>query len=146
MDPRFRRQVPHSLLRNLDEISQLFQEAFGERAAAPPGHWQPPADVFETPDAYIICLDLPGTRQEDIRLGVEGNELTLSGDRPYQEPESAKAQRVERAFGSFQRTFPLPVNVNRSGIKAALKDGVLTLRLPKKEEVRAQTINIEVGE
>ncbi len=146
MDPRFRRQVPPSLLRNLDDIAQMLQDAFGERGTTPAGHWQPVADAYETPDSYIISLDLPGTKQEDIRLGIEGNELTLSGERTYVEPEGGKALKLERTYGAFQRTFPLPVNVNRSGIKASLKEGVLTLRLPKKEEVKPQTINIEVGE
>ncbi|MBM3274521.1 MAG: Hsp20/alpha crystallin family protein [Candidatus Sericytochromatia bacterium] len=146
MDPRFRRNISPSLMRSLDEISQMFEQAFGERAATPTGHWLPSADVFETGDTYSISLDLPGVKQEDIRLGIEGNELTLSGERPYQEPAGGKAHKVERSYGSFQRTFQLPVNVNREGIKASLKEGVLTLRLPKKEEVKPKTINIEVDD
>lgn len=146
MDPRFRRQVSPSFLRNLDEIGQLLEQAFGHASATPAGHWVPAADVYELPDSYLISLDLPGIKQEDIRIGIEGNELTLSGERKYQEPADGKAHKVERTYGSFQRTFQLPVNVNREGIKASLKDGVLNLRLPKKEEVKPRTINIEVGD
>lgn len=144
MDPRYRRQVSPSFLRNLDEIGQLLEQAFGERGATPAGHFVPPADVYDLPDAIVISLDLPGIKQEDIRIGIEGNDLTLSGERKYQEPADGKAHKVERTYGTFQRTFQLPLNINRDGIKASLKEGVLNLRLPKKEEVKPKTINIEV--
>ena len=146
MDPRFRRQVSPGLIRSLDEITQMFEQSFGERAATPAGHWMPLADVYETADSFLISLDLPGIKQEDIRIHMEGSELTLSGERKYQEPADGKTHKVERQYGSFQRTFQLPVNVNRDAIKASLKEGVLNLRLPKKEEVKPRSINIEVEE
>ncbi len=146
MDARFRRNVSPSLLRSLDEISQMFEQAFGERAATPAGHWLPMADVYEMPDAFLISLDLPGIKQEDIHIHIESNDLTLSGERKYLEPADGKVHKIERTYGSFQRTFQLPVNVNHEGIKASLKEGVLNLRLPKKEEVKPKSINIEVEE
>ncbi|MBI6545783.1 MAG: Hsp20/alpha crystallin family protein [Cyanobacteria bacterium NC_groundwater_1444_Ag_S-0.65um_54_12] len=140
---RIRSFSPH-LLRNLEELGQMFEQAFGERTSTPAGHWLPVSDVYETADAYLISCDLPGVRQEEIHLHIEGNELTLSGERHYAEPEGGKAHKIERTYGSFQRTFQLPLNINRDDIKASLRDGVLNLRLPKKEAVKPRSINIEL--
>ena len=146
MDPRFARMrhMSPNLLRSLEDISSMFEQAFGERGATPAGHWMPVADVYEIDDAYVISVDLPGVKQEEVRLSIEGNELTFTGERLYVEPAGGKIHKVERTYGTFQRSFQLPLNVNREGIKASLKEGVLTLRLPKKEEGQHKAINIEV--
>lgn len=138
------RGLSPNLLRSLEDIQQMFDQAFGERQATPAGHWMPTADVYETADAYLISVDLPGTAQEDIRIHIEGNDLILSGERRYAEPENSKVHKVERTYGTFQRTFQLPLHLDHDTIKATLKEGVLTLRLPKKEEVKPQSIRIQV--
>ena len=138
------RGLSPNLLSTLDDIRQMFDQAFNERQTTPAGHWMPAADVYETADAVLISLDLPGVSSQDIKLHIEDNELTLSGERTYVEPGDSKVHKVERTYGAFQRTFGLPLNVNRDGIKASLKEGVLTLRLPKKQEAKPHPISIEV--
>lgn len=145
MMDRFNRwqNISPALLRTLDDLRSEFQQALGP-AGIPAGNWSPAVDVFEAESEWVFLIELPGVRQEDLRLHLDGDELTLAGERPYAEPEGAKAQRVERTYGSFQRAFRLPGGTNPERLKATLKDGVLTLRLPKAEAGRARAIPITV--
>jgi HSP20 family protein len=137
--------ISRNLIRNLEDISQILEQAFrGERGPAPADNWVPTTDVFEADEAYLVILDLPGVRQEDLNVGIDGNNLKVSGDRPYGEPEGSRPRQVERSYGSFSRAFPLPLDVDREAIKASFKDGVLTLRLPRKPEGKPRTIRIDI--
>ncbi|HEY9900266.1 MAG TPA: Hsp20/alpha crystallin family protein [Pantanalinema sp.] len=144
---RFNRwqNVSPALLRTLDDLRTEFQQALGP-AAIPAGNWSPAVDAFETEAEWVFLVELAGLKQEDIRLLLDGDELTLAGERPYAEPEGAKAHRVERTYGSFQRTFRLPSGTNHERLKASLKEGVLTLRLPKVEAGRSRSIPISMEE
>lgn len=144
---RFNRwqNISPALLRTLDDLRTEFQQALGP-TTTPAGNWSPAVDVFETEAEWVFLIELPGLKQEDIRLHLDGDELTLAGDRPYAEPDGAKAHRIERTYGSFQRTFRLPPNTNHERIKASLKEGVLALRLPKVEAARSRSIQIRLEE
>lgn len=109
--------------------------------------WTPPVDVFET-DARDIVLkaDLPDMTREDISVKVDGDTLTLSGERRFSaETGEDRYRRLERAYGQFTRTFTLPNTVDPSRVRAEYKNGVLTVVLPLRQESKPRTINVEVA-
>lgn len=131
------------LLRTLEDMRSEFEQVLST-GTTPAGHWTPLVDVYETTSELIIMVELPGVKQEDIRVHLDGNELVLSGERRYAEPEGGQVHRVERAYGSFQRSFQLPLTVQREAIKAVLREGVLSLRLPKAETAKPKTIHVDI--
>jgi HSP20 family protein len=121
-------------------------DPFGEFAAAR-GPWIPAVDIFET-DAHdvIIKAELPDMTRENIEVTVENQTLTLKGERKM--PADVKEEqfrRVERAYGAFTRSFSLPNTVDASKVSADYKNGVLTVKLPFREEAKPRTISIEVA-
>ncbi|MGH9387802.1 MAG: Hsp20/alpha crystallin family protein [Vicinamibacterales bacterium] len=111
------------------------------------GRWVPAVDIFETEnDGLVLKAELPDMKREDISVVVENNTLTLKGERKF-EGDTRKEQfhRVERAYGTFSRSFSLPQTVDASKIGAEYKDGVLTVKLPVRAESRPRTINVEVA-
>jgi HSP20 family protein len=104
----------------------------------------PSFDVRETPEAYVFEADLPGIKREDLDINLTGNRLSITGKREAQaRKEQESAFILERSFGSFSRTFNLPDGVNSGNVTADLKDGVLTLTLPKVPEVQPRKITIQ---
>jgi HSP20 family protein len=127
-----------------DDFSRVFGNVFNE-AAAPACQWSPRVDVFEDDNLIKLEADLPGVKGEDFKLSIENFKLTLSGERKFADAaQKDKWHRVERRYGKFERTFTLPVTVNLEAVKAEFKDGVLAITLPKREEVKARTIHVEV--
>jgi HSP20 family protein len=127
----------------VDRLNQMFAdfqtEAFNQA-------WVPAVDIYET-DSHevVIKAELPDVKKEDIGVTVENNVLTLTGERKQE--QSAKReqfQRVERRFGSFSRSFTLPTSVDAGQIAASYKDGVLTIRLPRREESKPKQISVNV--
>jgi HSP20 family protein len=109
------------------------------------GSWNPAVDLAENENAIVLEADLPGVKAEDFNLSVENFVLTLSGERKFEKKSEAdNYHRVERSYGSFVRSFTLPSTINVEGVKAEFKDGVLRVTLPKREEVRARQIKIDV--
>jgi HSP20 family protein len=109
--------------------------------------WVPAVDIYETEkDGLVLKAELPDMKREDISVTVENNTLTMKGERKF-EGEARKEQfhRVERAYGSFSRSFRLPQTVDPAKIAAEYKNGVLTVTLPVRAESRPRTINIEVA-
>lgn len=107
--------------------------------------WAPRVNISETPSEILISADLPGIRQDDLTIQMEGNTLILKGERPEEvSTEGENFHRVEKSYGTFQRTFNLPMSVQRDAIKATLKDGVLRLSVPKAEEAKPKLIPIQV--
>jgi len=106
----------------------------------------PRFEVKETKDALVLRADVPGVRSEDLDVSVQGNVLTISGKR-HQEKTTEEEQyhMVERAFGSFIRSFTLADGVDSKRLDAELKDGVLTLFLPKAPETKPQKVQIKAG-
>jgi len=110
------------------------------------GLWQPAVDIFETADAIVIKAELPDVDQKDIEVRIEDNTLTLKGERKHEGEEVKKENyhRIERYFGSFQRSFSLPANIQQDNVSASCDKGVLTITLPKKEETKPKQIKVEV--
>ena len=104
----------------------------------------PAFDVSETDDEYRVSMELPGLAKDDIEVSIENGRLTISGEKKEeQKEEKENFLRVERSYGSFTRSVPLPGTVNEEGIEASFKDGVLSVRLPKTEEARGKKVEIK---
>jgi HSP20 family protein len=110
------------------------------------GAWLPPVDIYETPDQEIVLkAELPGLKRDAIDLTVENNTLTIKGQRQADEGSTtAQFHRSERVFGHFSRSFTLPNTVDSTRVKADFRDGVLTVRLPRREEARPRQITVDV--
>jgi HSP20 family protein len=107
--------------------------------------WSPPMDLQETENGYILQADVPGMKREDIELTAIDNTIKIRGKREREEREEGKnVHRMERIYGEFQRTFELPGGFDASNVEATLRDGVLRVRLPKREESKPKRIKLEV--
>jgi HSP20 family protein len=105
--------------------------------------WVPPVDVQETEDAYIFTAELPGLTKDNVGITLEENLLTLSGERTFNEKEERESfHRVERAYGSFSRSFSLPSQVDASKVDASFEDGVLKVEIAKAEQAKPRKIEI----
>ncbi|MDB4987466.1 MAG: hsp [Myxococcaceae bacterium] len=131
---------------DLPRIQREFERTLqGARSRGP--EFAPAVDVQEDSEAVSLNAELPGVKREDIEIQVDGNVLTLRGERkpPQQAEQGQRFQRVERAYGTFVRQFQLPTNLDSSQIDAQLVDGVLTVRLPKKQEQKPRKIEVRSG-
>jgi len=130
-----------------DEMNRLF-ETFAkgtDTQSLAEGTWAPSVDIYENKDSIIIDAELPGMDQKDISVTVNDNVLTIKGERKQEkEVKEENYHRVERSYGSFTRSFNLPVGVKADAIKANYKDGVLKVMLPKAEEAKPKQISIDV--
>lgn len=100
-------------------------------------------DIKETKDAFEISADLPGLKKEDVNISLKDGILTISGERKYEnEKKDQDKYYMERVYGNFSRSFSLPSDVKEKEIKANLKNGVLTISLPKAEKVKPKEIEI----
>jgi HSP20 family protein len=108
--------------------------------------WMPPVDIFETKEReFVIKAELPDMKREDINLTLDNNVLTLMGERLSEfDGSTGTIHRTERAHGKFVRSFTLPATIDGGRINASYKDGVLTVRIPQREEVKPK--QIAVGE
>lgn len=103
----------------------------------------PAVDVVEEKEAIVVRAEVPGIKREEIDVSLDGNILTLKGQRKLEKEEEGKRyHRVERDYGAFVRHFQLPTTVEPDKIEAKLAEGILTLRIPKKELVKARKINV----
>jgi HSP20 family protein len=130
-----------------DEMNRLFDDFFGRPVTRPEWEeaWSPSVDVSETKDNVIINAEIPGMNKEDVKVSVQDNVLTLSGERKQEKEEkNANYHRIERSYGSFSRSFTLPTSVQADKVKATYKDGILKITLPKTEEVKPKEILISV--
>ena len=108
--------------------------------------WMPDVDVEERENEYAVSIDIPGVDKKDVKVTVEGNVLTIAGERNYErtEDEDGTCYCSERRFGSFSRSFSLSKKIDIEKITAKHKNGVLTINLPKAEEAREREIEIQV--
>jgi HSP20 family protein len=130
-----------------DQINRLFSDVL-ERTGEDSNltTWAPAVDIYETEHELVVKVDLPEVDPKDLDIRVENNILTIRGDRKFESKVSEdKYLRVERAYGSFSRSFSLANTVNSEAIKADYRDGVLTLSIPKREEAKPKQIKINVG-
>jgi HSP20 family protein len=127
----------------VDRLNRMFSDFYGEAFGRA---WVPAVDIYETDDHQVVLkAELPEMRREDINVTFENGVLTLKGERKFEQEINKDAfQRVERRYGSFSRSFTLPNTVDASRINASYKDGVLTIRLPQREEAKPKQIAVNV--
>ena len=105
---------------------------------------KPALDVSETEGAYQVHAELPGVAKEDVTITLENNTLSISGEKKREEEQKGKGwHRVERSYGSFQRSIALPKGVDADKAEATFKDGVLTLHIPKSEKAKPKTLKVK---
>ena len=106
----------------------------------------PSADIHETADAFVVKLDLPGVSLKDIKVNLTRETLVIRGERAQEKTENGVSRhRVERVYGSFERTFVLRAPLRGDEVKATYKDGVLEIRVPKAEEAKVREIEIQAS-
>src|SRR5258708_12864526 len=130
-----------------DQVNRLFSDVF-ERAGEESSltAWAPSVEIYESEDELVVKGDLPEVGPKDLDIRVENNILTIRGERKFEKKVSEENYlRVERAYGSFARSFTLANTVNSDAIKADYQNGVLTLNIPKKEEAKPKQIKVNVG-
>lgn len=141
------RYDPFRDLRGLqDEVNRLFStnlsRAFGEEGIAR-GAWSPSVDIYENKDQIVLEAELPGMKRDDFDLSIENNVITLRGERRFEKKdEGDNYHRVERSYGSFTRSFTLPQTVDAEAVAAEYRNGVLRIKMPKREEIKARRIEI----
>jgi HSP20 family protein len=108
--------------------------------------WAPAVDIYETEHELVVKADLPEVDPKELDIRVENNLLTIRGERKFEKKVTEENYlRVERAYGSFSRSFSLANTVNSEAIKAEYQNGVLTLTIPKREEAKPKQIKVNVG-
>ena len=141
MDMAFMRWDPlRDLMEFQERMNRLFDETVARtrREEVPPRSiWTPSVDIYETRDEIVIDLELAEIDVDDLAVDVERDVLTIKGERPLsKEAKSAQYHLIERSYGPFSRSFTLPESVDPTGIKGNYRNGVLTLKLPKREPKR----------
>ena len=130
-----------------DRMNRMFGDVYLRDEDIASRGWVPPVDIYETTDRdLVIKVELPDINREDVEVTVENNTLTLKGNKNV--PADVKEEqfrRVERRYGSFVRSFTLPNTVDASKVSAEYKNGVLTVKLPFREEAKPRTINVEAA-
>jgi HSP20 family protein len=130
-----------------DRMNRLFGNVYlRDEDTALRGNWVPAVDIFETENHdLVVRAELPGMGREDVEVKVENSTLVLKGEKKFDaEVKEEQYRRVERTYGTFHRSFTLPNTVDTSKVSADFKNGVLTVRLPFREEAKPRTINVEV--
>src|SRR5688572_17228067 len=131
-----------------DRMSRLFGDVYlRDEDTGFRGNWTPAVDIFET-DGHdlVLKVELPGMTREDIEVTVENSTLVLKGTKKFEaEVKEENYRRIERAYGTFHRSFSLPNTVDAARVGADFKNGVLTVKLPFREEAKPRTISVEVA-
>jgi len=147
--------TPWSPFRELEEMERRFDEVFGQsslpsiwrRLPMEQMAWAPAIDVFEKGDKLVVKAEVPGMKEDDIHVSVEGNMLTIRGEKKTEsEVKEDDYYRSERSYGSFFRSVALPSTVDASKIEADYEDGVLEVTLPKKPEVKPKKVAVKKKE
>lgn len=140
--------------RDLEDFSRSMNRLFarstpsttGGREAMIAADWAPAVDISETPEEYLVKAELPEVKKEDVKVKVEHGLLRIEGERKIEKEEKGKKlHRVERAYGSFVRTFALPDDVDEANVRAEVKDGVLAVHLMKSAKAKPRSIDVKVG-
>ena len=134
--------------REMDELLKGFTPFLGRMPMTRPAEgleeFMPLADIVERDKEYLIKVDLPEVRKEDVKVLFDDGVLTIKGERKFEKDEKGdNYHRLERTFGTFARSFTLPANVKTDKVEASFKDGVLTVTLPKAEEAKPRQVEIK---
>jgi len=129
-----------------DEVNRLFDFSFPSRDTGLFSGWSPALDLYDQKDDFVVTVELPGMKKEDIAISLHDGVLTVTGERKHEfEGEEGKTFRSERYFGKFQRSVTLPARVDASKVTASYKDGILSITLPKAEEAKPRHIEVSVS-
>jgi HSP20 family protein len=125
----------------IDRLNRMFASFMDDQFGR---SWTPPVDIYETDNHEVVLkAELPEMKREDISITFENQVLTLKGERRIDESiRRDRYQRFERAYGAFSRSFTIPSTIDAARINASYKDGVLTVRLPQREEARPKQIEV----
>ncbi|MDD5701547.1 MAG: Hsp20/alpha crystallin family protein [Dehalococcoidales bacterium] len=146
-----RRRMPAawSPFREMEEMERMMEETFGRpfmRRRLPEEEyiWAPSIEMYEKENSYIIRLELPGVKPDNVDISISGDTLTVKGERvPPEDIKDEEYQLCEMCYGSFNRSIVLPEPVNADAIEANFENGIMDIRLPKKEEVKPRQIKIQ---
>jgi HSP20 family protein len=131
----------------LMELQRSLDRLFGGSsgyAEQTTGAWQPAVDIFEDANEILIKVELPEVNKEDVQVNLDDQTLTIRGERRLEFEEQRDGyHRVERSYGQFARSFTVPPNIRRDGLRAEYRDGVLRVHLPKAEEAKPRQITVE---
>lgn len=147
-----RRESPFEL-GGIARLNRMLDEAFGgwmgmesPRGGSLTSDWLPPCDILEDDRSIRLQLELPGVQPEDIRLSIEGNLLSIRGEkRQVAEERNERVHRYERSYGLFERAFTLPSSVDTGAIDADVENGILTVTIPKSERAKPREIRLGTG-
>ena len=131
-----------------EQMSRMFERFYGRpQEDLNRGSWAPSVDIYSNGQHELVLkAELPDMKEEDIELTVENNTLTLRGDRKLDtEVKEEQFHRIERSYGPFARTFALPPTVDAGKVSAEYKAGILTVRLPLREEVKPKQIKVQIA-
>jgi len=129
------------------EMNKMFDNFFrgGDEPGLLSSTWMPAVDVAEEDNEYVVKIELPGVNKEDVKITLESNILTIRGEKKAEkETKDKNYHRMERSYGSFQRSFTLPTSVKNDKIDAEYRDGILSITLPKAEEAKPKQIEVKV--
>lgn len=133
-----------TLQNRLNSLFQDYNRAEGEPVAA--ASFIPPVDIYEDDHQIVLKLEVPGMKQEDLDIQLENNNLTVRGERKFENEEKEENfHRIERRYGSFVRNFSLPQTIDTNNVTANYDAGVLTISLAKKAESKPKQVKIAVG-
>lgn len=125
------------------ELTRVFERPVGFDLGPSGRGVYPAANVFADPAGYVLRMEVPGVPPEDLSIQAEGRTLTISGKREARSPENGSFHRRERGAGEFRRSVQLPPDVDAAGAQASCKNGILTVRVPKKEAAKPRQIAIQ---
>jgi HSP20 family protein len=135
-----------------DEMGPMLARAlgrYGQRQGAAADStlaWAPALDISERKDAYLMTVELPGVKLDDLQITLEDGLLTIQGERHFaQESSEQQFHRVERRYGAFRRSITLPTQVQADAVEATVEDGVLQIMVPKMEEAKPKRIQVRPG-
>ena len=126
-------------------LDNFFRGGVQDDGSLAVSYWTPAVDIAELDNEFVVKVELPGINKDDVKITLESNILTIRGEK--KEETNVKEEnyhRVERTYGSFQRSFKLPTTVKGDNIDATYKDGILTVTLPKAEEAKPKQIEVKV--
>lgn len=141
---RLARTTPRNVPGLRNEIDRLFADFF-ERPSGDFGRFTPPADLYETDEAYEVEMELPGFSRDDVQVTIEQGMLTISGRRAEERTENENYHLRERSVGRFSRGFSLPASIEADQVEARFDEGLLRVTLPKAAEARTRKIEVDVS-
>lgn len=147
--------TPWDPFKELDDLQKRLATIFGrapvrkdvgQDEAMKVAEWAPLVDITEDDKEYLIKAELPEVKKEEVKVTVEDGVLTISGERKYEKEEKGKKyHRIERAYGSFMRSFTLPEDADDQKVAGEFKDGVLKVHVPKSEKAKPKKVEVKVG-